>query len=184
MKLKTLAMLGRKEIRYKALIVIIIIAILATVFIAKDNITGKWFDRERHSFSFSATGLSDGSGNTIDIRGSGKFSPVGMTGGAYFHDVWMKASGQVTFKAAGTKEIGTRWKAEDRGFYGFQEIDPFLNITARITGTRPAWSGGTIKISLNEGSEPSTGSVTVYAGQSTYTGKGNVVVTFNYITRP
>ena len=160
--------LKRKEI-YKISVIALVI-ILAVVIIPVNDlvgITGRWLERERHSFAVSATGLSDGSENTIDIRGAGK---VGMSGWIMFWPVgdfnltlWAKGSGTIALESNG-KKFATKWKPIEN--YGYTQDWIFMKIRLdEPVGELPM----EINVELAEGTRPTLGSITLSTGPYTYT---------------
>lgn len=166
-KCQDCAHLKRKEI-YKILAVALVI-ILAVVLIPVNDltsITGRWLERERHSFAISAAGLGDGSGNAIDIRGAGK---VGMSGWIMFWPVgdfnltlWAKGSGTIALKSNG-KEFTTKWKPIEN--YGYTQDWIFMRIRLdEPTGDLPM----ELNVELAEGTRSTPGSITLSTGPYTY----------------
>ena len=154
--------------------------ILAMPLLVNAAAAAKIKDRApRYSFAFSATGLSDGGGNTIDIQGSGKFSMYagGGWGPSYwFWNVWISGHGSITFVANGNKET-IKWKLESSSPTGlYDQLSGTLNFTLKISGRLPDWVAEPIAVTLIEGGE-TTGRIIVWIGEtSTYSGAGSVVI--------
>mgnify|MGYP001093012013 CR=1 FL=1 len=160
------------------------VALLAIPLLVNVASAAKYKDRApRYLFAFSATSLSDGRGNTIDIHGGGKITLMGGYGwGPFFWwwNVWIDGHGDITFVTDGNKE-SIKWKLGLTAFFvpldGLYFVDhPIgtLNFTLNISGKLPNWVTEPIAVTLIKGSE-STGSIIVYIGEtSTYSGTGLV----------
>jgi hypothetical protein len=157
MKQKVRTVKDRKKV-YEASIIVLVIALFATVGIAASN-----SNRERHSFAVSAICLSDGKGNTIDIHGGGVF-----TSG------WVRGGGTIAFTSGGKKEV-SKWEPESAS-YSVSGAQLTLSMRIRISGKPPIWLNVPIAVTLVEGTEPTSGSITVNIEPSTYTGTGVVVI--------
>jgi len=162
----------------------LIILLLVVSLSADVARAAKYKDRApSYSFDFSATSLSDGSGNTIDIRGGGKFSYMGGYGwGPYlwWWNVYIDGRGSITFVTDGNEE-SVRWKVRPTGNLIsnglYDQVTGTLNFTLNISGKLPDWVTEPIAVTLKEGSE-STGTIIVNIGEtSTYSGTGLVVIT-------
>lgn len=162
----------------KSFLALIILLMLLAVPISADVASAaKYRDRApRYSFTFSATSLSDGRGNTIDIHGSGKFTPMaGMGWGPsfWYWNVWIDGHGSINFVNDGNKE-SIKWKLGPTALY--DQLTGTLTFTLKIGGNLPEWVTEPITVKLMEGSE-STGSIAVNIGEtSIYSGTGLVVI--------
>jgi len=179
MKRKTGILKNGKKIN-QAVIIVVVIVLLAVVAFVAGSITGQYKNRApRYSFAFFATGLTDGSGNIIDIHGGGKFSPMAGWGWGpsfWYWNVWIDAKGSITFITAGEEEIKTNWKSIiETGLYD-QLVPGVLNFTLRVTGQQPSWITAPIAVTLIEDTEKTSGYVILNTGTSTYTGIGTVVI--------
>lgn len=151
------------------------VALLAIPLLVNVASAAKYKDRApRYSFAFSAASLSDGGGNTVDIRGGGKFSMMawGLWGG-WFWNVWIDGRGSITFVTDGNEE-SVKWKLGPTALY--DQLSGTLNFTLNINGKLPDGVTEPIAVTLIKGSE-STGSIIVNIGEtSTYSGTGLVEI--------
>ena len=163
------AHLKKKKI-YEVSIIAIVIVLLAIVFLipANDltNITGRWLERERHIFVVSAA-LGDGSGNTINIQGTGK---VGMSGWLLFQPVgdfnfvlWSKGGGTITLTESDGKKYVSKWEPVEN--YGYTDWWVFMKIKlAEPVSGLPM----ELNLELTQGARPALGSIILSTGPYTY----------------
>jgi hypothetical protein len=175
MKQKIGVLKDKKKI-HQALIIVTVIVLLAVIAFVAGNITGQYKDRApRYSFAFSATGLSDGSGNIMDIHGGGKITRmagVGWGPSFWYWNVWIDGHGIITFVTAGNKQ-SINWKPSSTALY--DQLTNTLNFTLKTSEKLPDWVITPITVTLI-GSGDSTGSIIVNTGPSIYSGIGVVVI--------
>lgn len=160
--------LKRKKI-YRVLTIALVVIFLLTAFITYAARRGDG----RYMFAISASGLSDGKGNTLDIHGGGV---VGMSGWIIFQPggtvnlkLWGKGGGTIGLTTADGKKYVAGWESIEN--YGF--IDWWILMKIKLSEPINGLPNE-IVVEIEEGSKPTLGIVTVSTGPYTHTMEGVV----------